>query len=262
MDPRRASRRMRCKRRRNCRRSQAEPIAVGLNAAVLAVQGDEPVGRRRADTATSAPRRRAAERPVLARQHDSLESGAALLGADQTGIELGLARRSARSEGAAASPARRQRPPTASPSATSPCSTRASGVAGGAVARMVRILPLGGLAERPARTARRDHRALSKGWPAGPLRGVTPATGVSACGSAFGFDGGAWDEEKVLERYELMYEAGLVDEPVNGREPARWRAAQAAQPRLTHAIDQRRSWPAPSAGMRRPDQVPPGRFSR
>ena len=28
----------------------------------------------------------------------------------------------------------------------------------------------------------------------------------------FGFDGLAWDEEKVLERYELLYEAGLVTE--------------------------------------------------
>jgi hypothetical protein len=30
----------------------------------------------------------------------------------------------------------------------------------------------------------------------------------------FGFDGLAWDEEKVLERYELLYEAGLVREAV------------------------------------------------
>lgn len=28
----------------------------------------------------------------------------------------------------------------------------------------------------------------------------------------FGLDGGRWDEEKVLERYELLYEAGLVEE--------------------------------------------------
>ena len=28
----------------------------------------------------------------------------------------------------------------------------------------------------------------------------------------FGLDGLAWDEEKVLERYELLYEAGLVPE--------------------------------------------------
>jgi hypothetical protein len=36
----------------------------------------------------------------------------------------------------------------------------------------------------------------------------------------FGLDGLAWDEEKVLERYELLYEAGLVREAVrDGREP-------------------------------------------
>ena len=35
---------------------------------------------------------------------------------------------------------------------------------------------------------------------------------------AFGVDGPSWDEEKVLERYELLYEAGLVDEAkVDGR---------------------------------------------
>ncbi len=28
----------------------------------------------------------------------------------------------------------------------------------------------------------------------------------------FGADGGSWDEEKVLERYEILYEAGLVEE--------------------------------------------------
>jgi hypothetical protein len=28
----------------------------------------------------------------------------------------------------------------------------------------------------------------------------------------FGFDGAPWDEEKVLDRYELLYEAGLVEE--------------------------------------------------
>jgi hypothetical protein len=36
----------------------------------------------------------------------------------------------------------------------------------------------------------------------------------------FGFDGLAWDEEKVLERYELLYEAGLIREAVrDGRLP-------------------------------------------
>jgi hypothetical protein len=36
----------------------------------------------------------------------------------------------------------------------------------------------------------------------------------------FGLDGIAWDEEKVLERYELLYEAGLVQEALrDGRTP-------------------------------------------
>jgi hypothetical protein len=36
----------------------------------------------------------------------------------------------------------------------------------------------------------------------------------------FGFEGLAWDEEKVLERYELLYEAGLVHEATrDGRKP-------------------------------------------
>ena len=38
---------------------------------------------------------------------------------------------------------------------------------------------------------------------------------------AFGADGSPWDEEKVLERYELLYEAGLVEEARrDGRETA------------------------------------------
>ena len=38
---------------------------------------------------------------------------------------------------------------------------------------------------------------------------------------AFGMGSGAWDEEKVLDRYEVMYEAGLVEEARrDGREAA------------------------------------------
>jgi hypothetical protein len=38
----------------------------------------------------------------------------------------------------------------------------------------------------------------------------------------FGVDGTGWDEERVLERYELLYEAGLVQEAVrDGRSEAR-----------------------------------------
>ena len=41
----------------------------------------------------------------------------------------------------------------------------------------------------------------------------------------FGLDGRPWDEERVLERYELLYEAGLVQEAVrDGRETSKLEA--------------------------------------
>ena len=47
-----------------------------------------------------------------------------------------------------------------------------------------------------------------------PFRLTDRAQRVRLC---FGFDGGTWDEEKVLERYELLYEAGLVSEASRDR---------------------------------------------
>jgi hypothetical protein len=52
-------------------------------------------------------------------------------------------------------------------------------------------------------------------WAARPAQRPAPARPVSRqerVRICFGFDGAAWDEEKVLDRYELLYEAGLVDE--------------------------------------------------
>ncbi len=42
-------------------------------------------------------------------------------------------------------------------------------------------------------------------------RALTPSERLKIC---FAGDGGRWDDEKVLERYELLYEAGLVAEAV------------------------------------------------
>jgi hypothetical protein len=55
---------------------------------------------------------------------------------------------------------------------------------------------------------------------------------------AFGTEGSPWDEERVLDRYELLYEAGLVEEARrDGREAAlaRGKLAQLGDPmRLDH----------------------------
>lgn len=42
-----------------------------------------------------------------------------------------------------------------------------------------------------------------------PVRPVPREDRIRIC---FGLDGATWDEEKVLDRFELLYEAGLVDE--------------------------------------------------
>lgn len=50
---------------------------------------------------------------------------------------------------------------------------------------------------------------------------------------AFGRHGSSWDEERVLERYELLYEAGLVEEARrDGRKPAMQGLAQLGAPML------------------------------
>lgn len=50
-----------------------------------------------------------------------------------------------------------------------------------------------------------------------PARPVGRSDRLRIC---FGSDGGGWDEERALERYELLYEAGLVDEARRDGRPA------------------------------------------
>ena len=52
--------------------------------------------------------------------------------------------------------------------------------------------------------------------------GLTPANEAGHLGErlerlriAFGLDGAPWDEERVLERYELLHDAGLLNDPSN-----------------------------------------------
>lgn len=70
-------------------------------------------------------------------------------------------------------------------------------------------------------------------WAASPTARsspVRPVPGEDRIRICFGLDGGAWDEEKVLDRFELLYEAGLVEEARrDGREAA---AAWDGLPRL------------------------------
>ena len=62
----------------------------------------------------------------------------------------------------------------------------------------------------------------SRSGPSGrrsPMSRSARSGAPSGCRIGFGIDGG-WDEEKVLERYELLYEAGLVAEAERDGRPA------------------------------------------
>ncbi len=110
----------------------------------------------------------------------------------------------------------------------------------GEIARMVSISYLGLTRERPAPKIpdvegdpewrdwyaffpwedRRDARAEADASIEAGLEGWTrSATGAAArraraqrCAIAFGLDGHGWNEELVLQRYELLFEAGLLSE--------------------------------------------------
>jgi len=59
---------------------------------------------------------------------------------------------------------------------------------------------------RPAMLRREIEPALSR-WAAG-----AGTARLSRCQVAFGLGGAPWDGERALKRYELLYEAGLIDE--------------------------------------------------
>lgn len=53
-------------------------------------------------------------------------------------------------------------------------------------------------------------------WASQPLQQEKGQNRLRRAASAFGFDERHWNEELVLQRYELLYEAGLVEEAIRG----------------------------------------------
>jgi hypothetical protein len=192
---------------------KTERIAVGLSVAILAVQGDEPV-------VAVVPDRREDRSgdgalpcgPFSPRQHGSLEAAVRSCVLARTGIKLGLARQIC----------------TLGAPVGLPGPAPAQDEPGVAICYLALV--------DPARIGDRDGVSWRswyayfpwedwrRGKPGCLTEIVEPrleAWAESASGReagdrsrrlrmAFGRDGAAWDEEKALERYELLCEAGLI----------------------------------------------------
>ena len=86
--------------------------------------------------------------------------------------------------------------------------------------------------------------APDRAWADGADDGATRRERRQRAAIAFGFDGRAWNEEFALQRYELLYEAALVEEATRGGVSAIARSG-------ARQIDDRRSPPHPGNGIAR-----------
>ena len=87
---------------------------------------------------------------------------------------------------------------------------------------VVPLLPVGGLARAASDHSRQDHYAAAQRL-GERLRRPDPARAARTARASCGFasvPGKPWDEERVLDRYELLYEAGLIEEARRDGRPA------------------------------------------
>jgi hypothetical protein len=227
-------------------------IAVGLTAVVLAVRDDEPVVAVLAEAGEARPRQALPGGLFRAGEHDSLDAGLVAAVARQTGLELRQTRQIA---GA---------------------STRASG--DGPVASVVLCISYLALIG-PEQVNQRGSVAWRSwyhyfpwedwrhGRPACLKQEIEPALNAwaaaePACVSqhpgraqrlrlCFGGDGAAWDEEKVVERYELLCEAGLIGDADSTGADVRLPNGALAQLRAAELGDHGRALASAIAELRR-----------
>jgi hypothetical protein len=192
-------------------------VEIGLNAAIVAVLDNEPVVLVVREQGESAPLEGLPFGPFEPLEHRTLESGLRAWVAAQAGLDLGYVEQlySFGDRG------RHAEPGDAAP----------------------HVVSIGYLALTEASHIQELQRGLWRSWyhffpwedwrkgrpeileteivprlrewaERPPLKGAParPVQRQDRIRMCFGLDGAAWDEEKVLERYELLYEAGLVEE--------------------------------------------------
>lgn len=202
-------------------------VGIGLNAAIVAVLDNEPVVLVvRKDPDSSGATDVLPFGPFNPREHRTLEGGLRSWVRDQTGLDLGYAEQLY----TFADRGRHIEPADTSPHVVSigylalTEASRDHGLTHGTWRSWYQFFPWEDWRRNRPEIIASEIEPRLKLWAEraqtnGSQGGSTPrADRVRIC---FGLDGAAWDEEKVLERYELLYEAGLIDEAVrDGRSAA------------------------------------------
>ncbi|PPC88583.1 MAG: NAD regulator [Hyphomicrobium sp.] len=205
----------------------ATAVGIGLNAAIIAVLEDEPVALAvRGDADSGGATDALPFGPFNPREHRTLEGGLRAWVRDQTGLDLGYAEQLY----TFADRGRHIEPGDSSPHVVSIgylALTQASGQHGltnGVWRSWYQYFPWEDWRRGRPEIIVREIEPRLKAWAEQPQAATTPQRPIARADRAricFGLDGAAWDEEKVLERFELLYEAGLVDEALrDGRSAA------------------------------------------
>ena len=193
-------------------------VEIGLNAAIVAVKDNEPVVLAvRTDPDTVGSTDGLPFGPFSPRDHRTLEGGLRSWVRDQTGLELGYAEqlytfgdRGRHTEAGDLAPHIVSIGYLALAQASNE-----HGLTGGVWRSWYHFFPWEDWRRgRPDIIANEIEPRL-EAWAERPAPATTPQRLIARADRArmcFGLDGAAWDEEKVLERFELLYEAGLAGE--------------------------------------------------
>jgi hypothetical protein len=204
------------------------PIEIGLTAAIVAVESEEPAILIAGDPGGGEPRAGLPFGPFDPLAHRTFEIGLRAWVQAQTGLRVGYVEQLY----TFGDRGRHARLGDTGPHVVSvgylaltrmPEEVTAMKDAGAAFDRWYRYFPWEDWRGKPPRVLDETILPLLEQWASAaarpePGRAIGRRERVRLC---FGIGGSPWDEEKVLDRYELLYEAGLVEEARrDGREAA------------------------------------------
>lgn len=212
-------------------REELAGVAIGLNAAIVAVEADEPVVLVIRDDADGAHGVDGLPfGPFSPLDHRTLEIGLRSWVHEQTGLDFGYVEQlyTFGDRGRHAEPGDRTPHVVSIGYLALTCPGAGRDTQRGTWRSWYHFFPWEDWRKGRPEILDKEIAPRLREWASRPQLHTTPTRPLmreERVRMCFGLEGAAWDEEKVLERYELLYEAGLVDEARrDGREAAlHWR---------------------------------------